>query len=390
MRWEVQLLLACSHCELRTEEAERIRALLREELDWVYLIRLGAAHRLLPLAHKNLRSVAADLVPPATLNAIGRYCQATSKTSQTLFHEMFEVLSIFEQHGIPAIPYKGPILGFLAYGDPLAREFLDLDFLVQPRHQEKAVTLLLEAGFRIDHEKDPHVVLLRGQTSVEIHWSFFPEACYFGINTCEFWERTRPLTVNGRPITTLPIEDWLLILSFHAAKHSFTQIDWIRDIAELVRRHADLDWDRLFLLAKHRRHRRYLAVSLSMAQRLFDVEVPSAAQKSLPSKWLTAMLVHPAIRILSLQPDVSTHYALRILTLLLLHHPREALHTILDANQRDQAFAGLPRGLSFLSVLARPLRLLNDYLRPSLPSFADSFGGLLRRRSRPAVASRKG
>ena len=62
--------------------------------------------------------------------------------------ELLRLLTLFESAGIPAIPYKGPLLASLVYGKIARRQFCDLDILVRKRGFPKARRLLLSQDYR--------------------------------------------------------------------------------------------------------------------------------------------------------------------------------------------------------------------------------------------------
>jgi len=363
VRREVELLLACSRSSIDAPQAERIRALLANELDWVYLIRFGSRHRLLPVVHRALGQVARDLVPRATFDALGRLCGSLGKASEDLLEEMFGLLEIFERQGIRAIPYKGPTLGYLAYGDPGARECSDLDIVVRPEDRERAVGVMQEAGFRFCKEADLHCALVRDKTLLEVHSEFFPKELDFRISVDEFWERTRVLTLRERRVSTLPIEDWVLVLSVHAAKHAFLQLSWIRDIAELIRQHDDLDWGRLVEMTKRSGCRRHVAIALALCGRLFDAPVPAGVRKELGCRWLIAVFGTTTARILCSEATTFVQLAQRFFTLLLVTGAGRAVRAVIRTNERDRAMVRLPRGLGFLYVFVRLWRVVKTYGR---------------------------
>ena len=62
-----------------------------------------------------------------------RFNEATERTTMSnlyLTQEMLKLLSAFRKKGIPAIPYKGPVLAQAVYGNVGLRQFGDLDITV--------------------------------------------------------------------------------------------------------------------------------------------------------------------------------------------------------------------------------------------------------------------
>lgn len=121
---EIQLLLACSSPCLSRAGADRLKTLVTERINWADLIRIAAPHGLLPLLHQNLSLVCEDRVPPRTLEQLRRYHESVARRNAIHAGELFDLLDLLEANQIPAIPFKGPTLGLLAYGDLSLRRSL--------------------------------------------------------------------------------------------------------------------------------------------------------------------------------------------------------------------------------------------------------------------------
>jgi hypothetical protein len=69
------------------------------------------------------------------------------RESLLLAGRLIELTDLFAAAGVTAIPYKGPTLGSLAYGNLALRSFVDLDFIVPQRDLLRASQLLVAQGF---------------------------------------------------------------------------------------------------------------------------------------------------------------------------------------------------------------------------------------------------
>ena len=148
-RPEIELLLDSARVCLEDEDAQRLRAQLRRDLDWD-----------LPAAHGAAERGDAPPLPPPQRGRVRRRPARRSWISfgspfienslHNLFMtgELFKLLDLFGAHGIGAIPYKGPTLAALAYGNLALREFDDLDLLLPERDIPRARDLLIAQGFR--------------------------------------------------------------------------------------------------------------------------------------------------------------------------------------------------------------------------------------------------
>ena len=69
-----------------------------------------------------------------------------SRRNLFLTRELLNLLTLFETHQIPAIPFKGPVLAASVYGNLALRQFSDLDLIIHKQHVAKARELLVSAG----------------------------------------------------------------------------------------------------------------------------------------------------------------------------------------------------------------------------------------------------
>ena len=102
---------------------------------------------------------------------------------------------------------------------------------------------------------------------------------YFRIDDKRFENRLGSLLLLGSSVPNLPVEEGLLILCIHGAKHLFERLKWICDIAELIRAHPGIDWDRVVKLAKTFRIERILYLGLFLAHTMLDIDLPAVILK---------------------------------------------------------------------------------------------------------------
>jgi hypothetical protein len=260
LRPEHELLLCCARTSLRGEKAERVETLLQGEMDWPYLYKVGARHGLAPLLYKNLKSASPEKVPETVMDQLRNHFLVVAGHNLLRTQELLKLLHLFESHDVFAVPYKGPVLAESIYGDIGLRQFSDLDILVQQENVSKAKDLLVSNGYRWFSELNTtqQEVYLRsgsgcfrfcrgdGKVIVEVDQEIttlreFP----LWLDLESFWKRLVRIPFEGRNVPAFPAEDLLLILCVHGAKHRWEQLNWVCDLAELIRVHPELDWEGL-------------------------------------------------------------------------------------------------------------------------------------------------
>lgn len=130
MRPEDYLLVSCARIHRDPENEERIRTLLRSQIDWEYLLRAADSHGLKPLLYWHLEATSPESVPEVTLEHLEAEFRRNMKRNLFLSMELLKLLERLEGQGIQAIPFKGPVLAVSVYGNLALRPFSDLDILV--------------------------------------------------------------------------------------------------------------------------------------------------------------------------------------------------------------------------------------------------------------------
>ena len=91
---------------------------------------MASKHKLTPLLYRNLNSICPKMVPEDILDELKNYFNANVRKNLLMTGELIKILKLLKFNDINAIPYKGPVLANLAYGNLAFREFDDIDILV--------------------------------------------------------------------------------------------------------------------------------------------------------------------------------------------------------------------------------------------------------------------
>lgn len=301
---ELELVFCCARTHLDEANAERIREILRGRLSWPGVLATAFDHHLECLLYENLTSVGGGLVPGQWLDQMRENARKTGGMAVLFSSELLRICEIFNAGSVPLIPYKGPILGWLAYRSLTRRRFLDLDFFVPQSHLPRAAVLLQSAGY------DGHSTVLEeltgrssyapGQygfsrkatrTQIELHTErtlrYFPVPLDFE----KMSQRLITLELCGQKVRTFSIEDSLVMLCVHGAKHFWERFIWLVDVAELTAIQP-VDWSLTLRIAKKLRSTRLLLLGLYLAHELLDAPVPEhvlePAQQDSNVRWLAA------------------------------------------------------------------------------------------------------
>jgi putative nucleotidyltransferase-like protein len=281
---EVRLLLACTRARLDPVAAVRVRDLAADVRDWPTVLELGRKHRLVPLLHTHLNSVAEDLVPDATRATLRAEFTENAAKNLALGLELLAVNDLFASQGLRALPYKGPTLAQCIYGSLAARQMKDADILLGSADVDRAVSLLAARDYSPVLRVSPaarrlgleyQVVLARPSdaTILELHWSIVPRAMAPAVTLEDLWPHRLDTAILGRTLPSPSHEDMLVILCIHGAKHRWARLEWICGVAELLRS-KPLDWIRVKTRAERWHASRMLNAGLLVAADLLDAPVP--------------------------------------------------------------------------------------------------------------------
>ena len=156
LRPELELILSCARTRLDEAAAGRVRALLRSGLNWSDVVATAFQHHVASILYENLRLTAEELVPTVWLDSMRQYTRESSGLALLLLSELLRIHEIFEAEQLPLIPFKGPVLSWLAYRTLTGRTFIDLDFVTKQENIPRATSLLKSAGLvlNLDRKKN--------------------------------------------------------------------------------------------------------------------------------------------------------------------------------------------------------------------------------------------
>ena len=385
-RAEIELLLCCARTDVGAAVASRIRALARSEIDWDRLRVVAFAQGVGPLVGRTLRQTCPDGVPERVLEEWQSRAHASARRGFLLTGHLLRLLTSFRTAGLRVIPFKGPTLAMLAYGDLALRPFADIDVLVHKRDVAQAMTLLDALGYR-PRRRHPWEAEFQdaGGTSVDLHWAIAPSYDPIPQTFDQLWARVVPVTLLGAEVATLAPDDLLLVLGIQLAKDSRElrqRLLQLCDTSELLRSHPELDWDHVFEGARAAGGERILLLDLLLVHDLLDGPVPEAvlrvAQDNRPLRALAREFEarmfqpgdhrhrrasDPGLRSEGAALYVRARERLRDKIRFFGLRARDRIGLAVHPTRSDREFFPLPPRLGFLYYLVRPVRVLSRWVR---------------------------
>jgi hypothetical protein len=161
-------------------------------------------------------------------------------------------------------------------------------------------------------------------------------------------------------------EDLLLALCLHGSTHFWDRLGWIGDVAGLIERRRDIDWQLVINNSTRQGSLRILSLGLSLASELLEAPIPPEVLRTVQKDTVVRTLAEQVQQRLFAQ-DLPRSGILdgALLQLRMRERRRDRLRSSLRlaATPRvyDWMFLPLPDRLFFLYYLLRPLRLAGKY-----------------------------
>ena len=379
IRPEDALLVWCARKCPEEERAEQIRRLIREGIDWPYLIEASSRHGLSPLLYKYFESNPVEGVPKDILDRLRGRFRNNILWNLARTRELLRLLDLFNQEGIQAIPYKGPVLSMIAYGDLSLRQFDDLDIFVRRDQVKRVMDLLSNEGYPVDFTLTPRQegFYLRSKCEyslfhqatrifLEIQWEVLPRYFFVPMETGDLFTRLRPVALSGKEVMTFCPEDLMIILCIHGGKHGWERLAWICDLANLIEVHREMDWEDILRQAGEMRIERMVLLGFFLATDLTGVELPERViRKFETDSGIMKFVSRIYGRIFQNAFPSDGFFENLFFTLGLREHWMDKVRYCIDLGLTptvgDWQYVSLPDSLFPLYYLIRPFRLVLTY-----------------------------
>lgn len=371
IRTEVEILVCCARTCMDSKNAERLKILLHENIDWEYLIQTANLQGLMPLLYWNLNTTCPEAVPKATLAQLRASFEANAGWSLTLTGELLRLLELFATHEIPAIPFKGAVLAASAYGNLALRQFCDLDILVRQQDVLAAKDLLISQGYRLDDEWgwECNLISQDGRISVDLHQAITPNDFPVSIYFDDLWKGVKSVSLAGINVLSLSPEDLLLILCINIARDSWQdreRLVQICDVAEVIRVYQEMNWEQIIKRASQLNSLRMLFLGLLLAHDLLGANLPEEVLKRVQAEQIVKSLASLVCKWLFCQAENPTrgrekklfYFQVRERFQDRVPYLAHLVHLLIAPSETDRAFLPLPTSLSFLYYLIRPIRVV--------------------------------
>ena len=257
---------------------------LQDSFDWRVLLQDAESHGVMPLLAERVMNLDGALVPPDIRHKLRESRRAYTVCSLRMTAELFRLLERLAEAGIETLVTKGPALSVRCYGDPGMRQYADLDLVVREKDIRRATQVMLELKYAprvpltaIDAKKIPGEYAFR-KPGTELLVEFHTERTFRyhprPLRIEKLFDRRASVIIDGRDVPALSLEDELVLICVHGAKHFWERLMWIADVAALTSSEQLLDWDAALVAAREVGAQRILHLGLCLASDVLRAHLP--------------------------------------------------------------------------------------------------------------------
>lgn len=266
----------------------RGRQILRAGVDFPELFRLAEYHGVRPQLVESFHRLSWENVPAATRTSLENFRRFHGAHSLFVAAELFRLSEMFSKAGLRFATFKGPALAVVLHGDVSRREYVDLDIIVPEQQVDDAERLLGSLGYGaasgtrafrrafLAHLRQYAFIHPRSDLAIDLHWSFTGTHVPFPLTPAEVWKDLDSVSIGGRAIPTVSVENLALLLAGHGTKEAWRCLGWVCDFAMLIDRYPNLDWLRIHERARAQRCGDTILLGCAMARELLATPVPNA------------------------------------------------------------------------------------------------------------------
>lgn len=367
------MLLSCASPEAKSNEFAQ---LLRGTIDWPALLARAEQHGLLGRLADRLSDLNLP-VAPEIRDRLREGQRRHTMSTLSLTAEMIGVLERLETLGIEALVTKGPVLSVRCEGDPGKRPYGDIDLVVREKDMRCCTDGMMKLGYTprvplsaIEASKFPGEYAFH-KPDTELLVEFHSERTFRyhprRLPIEKLFERSTTVAVDGRAIPALCIEDELVLICVHGAKHFWGKLLWIADVAALMAKPGAVDWSRAKVAAREVGAERIVRLGVRLAMDVLGTEVPQQIAAEVRGDTVAARLAAQIVR--RLEVGASESMGILERALFRVKMPGGWLDGVaylvrlsLSPTEEDWAEGAAERPW-LLEVLGRPLRLARKHGR---------------------------
>jgi hypothetical protein len=276
------LRLCCAICSGDQDHVRPVLERRRDRIDWPALIKVAKDHRLEMQLYQAVESRFAEYASPVALDTLRRLYADNLTACRGMTTDLLRLMDQLASEKIPAIAYKGPVLGAQLYGDFALRIYKDLDILIRERDLAAVTRMMLGLGYQAGMPLSWEMSFAHPTgESVDLHWAIAEPIHQFPFSTDDLLTRSVAVSLDGTAVSTLGPEDTLLAVCFNGLTEDWQRCDRIADVAAILRDTNAIDWSRFLDMCRRNGCERLVVLALHLAKELFRARLPEVVEARL-------------------------------------------------------------------------------------------------------------
>jgi hypothetical protein len=255
---ELRFLIECCKISLlQSKNTLLIEIVESRTINWQRLQKMIALHSIRPTVYHALKTIKSDNIDADFFSQLNQEVKVKSAHNIFLSAEINRIQTLFAQHQIAVIPYKGLTWSQLLY-KKIFREGVDMDFLIDKNKAFDALQLLKDDGYQINHlaegsknyqpeellklllkNERVEISLIKANSyhfifNVDLHWDLLIKPHAYGFDTYRLF--TNQLNEQEKLL--------LLIILHNGKKEVWSKLKYICDLLLFVQEYGrDFNWD---------------------------------------------------------------------------------------------------------------------------------------------------
>jgi len=245
------------------------------KIRWNAVFHTAEQHGVSPLVLASLKKCGEELgIPSEVLASFKRSAVHSVFVQERTTEVLTEVLALFARKGIDLMLVKGAALSRVVYAQPWYTRFADIDLIINAGREEigeadRGEIIATLEGFN-DHP---------GRFQLHIEYDFLAHHDVtmndlLPVDSQRVWHEARRIRIGEHDAFVMAPEDMVIAACVNSCRHRFFRLKSLCDIAEIIERFPDLDWDALISKARQYECNTILYTAFVVAQMTLGCSLP--------------------------------------------------------------------------------------------------------------------